>query len=106
MNRRQFLSIATAVTAVGMVHLATPRLFATSGLAPILHSTFYRGTKGGKLYESIDRGETWQLIADFGSHCAIDRIVVQKNGDTVVKLVCAGYIFNLHSKDARVWHTV
>lgn len=106
MDRRQFLSAATAVTAVGLMHLATPRLFATNGLAPILSPMFYRGTKDGKLYETNDGGKTWQLIADFGSHCAIDRVVIHKNGDTAVKLVCAGYTFDLYSTDARVWRTV
>jgi hypothetical protein len=106
MDRRQFLSAATVVTVIGMMRLAAPGLTAIQGMVPALSQRLYQGTKDGKLYESIDGGETWQLTANFGSHCAINRIVVQKNGDTDIKLVCAGYTFDLQSKDGRVWRTV
>ena len=106
MNRRQFLTVATAVTAVGMVRLASPRLVAAKGLTPILRQTLYKGTKDGQLYESVDGGKTWQLVADFGSHCAISQIFMRPGNDLQIKLICAGYSFDLHSKDARVWRTI
>ena len=106
MNRRQFLTMASAVTAVGMVRLATPRLAEAKGLTPGLRQTLYQGTKDGQLYESVDGGKTWRLIANFGSHCAINRIYALPGGDLQLNLICGGYSFNLHSKDARVWRTV
>jgi len=107
MNRRQFLTIATATTAFGMLRLAAPSLVTAQGSMPIMRrQRRYRGTKDGKLYESNNGGRAWQLIADFGNHCPVDKIITQKNGDIVVKLSCAGYSFDLRSKDARIWRTV
>ena len=107
MNRRQFLTMATAVSVVSLARLTTPHLAAAKGLTPVLRqATLYQGTKDGKLYESTDGGKTWQLVANFGSHCAIDRVVRQQNGSISIKMFCSGYAFELRSTDARVWRTV
>ena len=107
MNRRQFLTIATATTAFGMLRLAAPGLVTAQASTPILRrQMLYQGTRDGKLYESNNLGRTWQLIANFGNHCAVAKIVTQKNGDINVRLICVGYSFDLRSKDARLWRTV
>ncbi len=106
MNRRQFLTMVTAVSAVGLVRLSTPHLAAAKGLTPTLRqTTLYQGTKDGKLYESTDGGKSWQLVANFGSHCTVERIVTQRDGGLSVRMLCSGYTFDLYSKDARLWRT-
>ena len=107
MNRRQFLTLATVVTAFEMAQLAVPGLAAAKGPGRLPHrQILYRGTHDGKLYQSSNRGKTWQLIANFGSNCAVDQIVVRKNRDLKVKLVCEGHKFDLSSKDIQIWRTV
>ena len=107
MNRRQFLTIATVVATYGMTHLATPRLVAARGVVRVpRRRILYQGTHDGKLYMSTTGGKNWDLISDFGDHCAIEQIIVQKNRKIKLKLVCNGYKFDLYSKDAQVWRTV
>ncbi|MCL4262376.1 MAG: hypothetical protein KJ069_04145 [Anaerolineae bacterium] len=104
MNRRQFLTMVTAVSAVGLARLSTPHLTFAKGLTPALRQTLYRGTRDGKLYESTDGGKSWQLVANFGTHCTVDQIVTRRGG-IYVHIICSGYSFDLHSTDARVWRT-
>ena len=106
MNRRQFLTVATAVTAVGMMRLATPRLVAAKGITPILRGKLYQGTQDGVLYESVDGGKTWQKIAFFGEHCAIVKTATNRDGSVSLSLACMSNTFELHSPDARLWRTV
>lgn len=107
MNRRQFLTIATAVTAVGLTRLATPPLAAAKGIgiSPNVRQVLYRGTNDGKLHESTDGGKTWQQVANFGAHCAVTKITTQRNGAVSVTLTCAHNTFDLHSQNARLWRT-
>ena len=106
MNRRQFLTIATVVTAYGMTHLAAPKLVAAKGSVRVpRRRILYQGTHDGKLYMSTTGKEDWDLIADFGEHCSIEQVLVQKNRKIKLKLACNGYKFELYSKDAQLWST-
>lgn len=106
MNRRQFLTITTAAAITGLARLAAPPTAAAKGLLPVLRqTTLYQGTKDGKLFESTDGGKSWQLIANFGSHCVVEQIVSPRDGGVSIRLNCSGYSFDLLSKDARVWRT-
>lgn len=106
MNRRQFLTMVTAVTAVGMMRLATPHLAAAKGITPIVRGKLYQGTQDGVLYESVDGGKTWQKIAFFGEHCAIVKTTTNRDGSVTISLACIAHTFDLHSQDARLWRTV
>jgi hypothetical protein len=65
----------------------------------------YKGTRDGRVYESVDRGQSWQQVANFGSHCAVLALADRK-GRLQAKIGVGGYDFGLISADARVWRTV
>ncbi len=105
MNRRQFLTITTISAMTGVVGLGRPYLVTAKGITPITRRKLYQGTKDGKLFESLDGGKTWQLVANFGAHCSVDSVVTQQDGMVMAKLACTGYTFELQSSDARLWRT-
>src|SRR5262245_60792870 len=39
----------------------------------------YRGTRDGLVFESADGGKSWQQVANFGSHCAVQALRVQRS---------------------------
>ena len=65
----------------------------------------YRGTRDGLVLESIDGGKTWQQVANFGSHCAVQALRVQRSA-LQAQIGVGAYEFALTSADARKWHTV
>jgi hypothetical protein len=65
----------------------------------------YRGTRDGRVLESVDGGQTWQQVANFGSHCSV-RALSAGRGQIQAQIGVAGYKFVLTSTDARVWRTV
>lgn len=65
----------------------------------------YRGTRDGRVLESVDGGRTWQQVAYFGSHCAVQTLSYAR-GRLRAQIKVAGYPFLLTSDNARVWRTV
>ncbi len=65
----------------------------------------YRGTRDGRVLESVDNGRTWRQVANFGSHCMVQTLSLAR-GQIRAQIRVAGYPFWLISKDARVWYTV
>lgn len=105
MNRRHFLTMAGALIAAGMTHLAAPGLAAAKSTTPTIRHKLYRGTRDGKLFESIDGGKKWQQVASFGAHCTVKEIMTRRDGSLAINLACVGHTFDLYSQDARVWRT-
>lgn len=64
----------------------------------------YRGTRDGLVFESVDRGKTWQQVANFGSHCAVQALTARQ-GQLQARIGVAGYDFALTSADGRKWYT-
>lgn len=64
----------------------------------------YRGTRDGLVLESMDGGKTWQQVANFGSHCAVQALS-SRQGQLQAWIGVKGYRFALISADARLWHT-
>jgi|WetSurMetagenome_2_1015567.scaffolds.fasta_scaffold26900_7 hypothetical protein len=64
----------------------------------------YHGTRDGRVFESVDDGKTWQQVACFGSHCAVQALQ-ERRGRLQAQVGVAGYGFALTSSDAREWRT-
>jgi hypothetical protein len=64
----------------------------------------YRGTRDGLVFESADRGKTWQQVANFGSHCAVQALS-DRRGQLQARVGVAGHDFALTSSDGRKWYT-
>jgi hypothetical protein len=64
----------------------------------------YRGTRDGRVLESVDGGRTWQQVASFGSHCAVQALS-NRQGQLRARIGVQGYSFALISADARLWRT-
>jgi hypothetical protein len=106
MNRRTLLKAAVAAgLSLAAVSLApqgvrTPaRVVEAAALGRLL-----RGASVGRVLESVDRGATWQVVANLGPHCEILRIS-ERGGRAHLRAMVDGYAFDLHSTDARTWRT-
>ena len=64
-----------------------------------------RGTPGGKISQSLDQGQTWQPLVNFGPQCSVASLHVLDR-QIYARLVVAGHPFWLTSADARTWQTV
>ncbi len=108
MDRRNFLK--GMLGGIGIV--ALPSLLTGAPLrAPkrfveaTVFGRLFRGTRDGRILESLDGGKTWNLIADFGEHCSI-LAIFEHNGEIYTEVGILGYSFFLRSPDALVWRTV
>jgi hypothetical protein len=100
MNRRDALKRFSAMT------LALPVVAAVSHTATAATAPLYRGTRDGRVLESLDRGRTWQTVANFGSHLAVTWIGVVDGKLQVQLTLASGESFMLTSSDARKWYTL
>ena len=64
----------------------------------------YQGTRDGRVFESVDGGQTWQQVANFGSHCAVQALSNRRD-KLQAQISVKGYRFVLISTDARIWYT-
>jgi hypothetical protein len=105
-SRRTFFKVAGL--AAGALLLA-PRSAQGAGNYFIAHATAfgrqYRGTRDGLVFESIDGGKTWQQVANFGSHCAVQALS-NRQGQFQAQIGVGAYDFVLTSVDARTWRTM
>ncbi|HTP11088.1 MAG TPA: hypothetical protein VMP08_22695 [Anaerolineae bacterium] len=105
-SRRSFIRVAGL--AAGAAILAPVIAQVISG-SPIAYADAlgkkYKGTRDGRVFESIDDGKTWQQVANFGSHCAVLGLSEQRSR-LQAKIGVSGYDFALISTDARLWRTV
>ena len=67
----------------------------------------YRGTSDGKIYVSVDAGQTWTLHTNFGPGLSIQHLWVNLWGQLQAQLGIAGHSFELAlAKDNKIWRTV
>ncbi|CAG0931209.1 hypothetical protein TFLX_02039 [Thermoflexales bacterium] len=64
----------------------------------------YVGTRDGLVFESVDRGKTWQQVANFGSHCAVQDLS-DRRGQLHAQVGVGAHGFGLISADGRKWYT-
>ncbi len=104
MNRRRFL-IGSAQVGLGvLVAAALPGNVYAEPQARAL-GRLYKGTFDGQILESLDNGQTWQRVMNFGSHLAVWQ-VLEKSGQLYAEVGIQRYSFWLRSADARQWLTV
>jgi hypothetical protein len=105
-SRRNFIKVA-GLTAGAL--LLAPAAAQGAGSYIIAQTTalgkMYRGTRDGLVFESGDGAKTWQQVANFGSHCAVQALQ-ERRGRLQAQVGVAGYGFALTSSDARLWRTV
>ena len=105
MSRRAFLvALGAGLAAAGS--LSGGWIFST--LRPVqvdLGNRLVRGTSAGVISQSLDQGQTWQRLANFGTHCGVTSLR-QLTGLIYARLVVAGHAFWLSSTDAKTWRTV
>lgn len=107
MNRREFLKGAAAAgLALAVLNLTSHGAFSPArpveAAAP---GRLLRGTRDGRVLESLDRGASWQTVANFGPTCGITAIT-QRDGVALMRIAADGRAFDLHSRDARTWRTL
>jgi hypothetical protein len=111
MNRRAFLKRVSANALVGAIILVLPEIQASTITGPSTFFTVealgktYKGTRDGRLYESIDREMTWRPVANFGSHCSVVSIV-ERQRKLFAVIGVQRFTFTLVSTDGREWRTV
>lgn len=100
MKRREFLIVAGAVAAAGLL-----KLNVSSDVFAAAAGEQFKGTNDGFLYKSLDKGQTWQLVTHFGSIYPIRAITPERNGQLTIRLNYAGHDFQVYSQDRSVWYT-
>ena len=105
LNRRDFLKIAgiAAGTAISAYALASFELKNPSAkLKRNGELVEFKGTTSGKIFESLDNGETWNVSADFGEECAV-KVVRSNSAGLLAEIEYEGLFFELQSLDGRMW---
>jgi len=113
LNRRAFLKqVVAATTLVGISLVTRPEVRAAAGFLPSQASAsiqalgrHFQGTTNGRLLESLDGGQTWKKIADFGDHCSV--LAIQERHNTLyLQVGIQQFSFFLKSSDGRLWRTI
>lgn len=106
MDRRNFLTgAASASLAIGLTTLLPGMQTSARGAQSDVITARFRGSSDGRIYESTDKGETWQPRANFGKHCAISE-VVERNGKVYARVIVQDHAFVLQSPDGRKWYSL
>src|SRR5512141_302262 len=112
LSRRDFLKGIMQVSLTGLAAVTLPQILMGIKLdAPSANTQVdvlgrkLRGTFDGLILESVDGGNTWQRIANFGNHCSVWTIH-EHQGQIYARIGVKGYQFTLRSTDARKWHTI
>jgi len=105
-SRRSFMQVAGLAAGAALLAPLVAEVVSGSSIAYAdALGKKYKGTRDGHVFESVDGGQTWQQVANFGSHCAVLALSERRNR-LEAEIGVAGYGFALTSTDARVWHTV
>ncbi len=111
LNRRDFLKVMAQISTTGLTLALLAGLPARMSLnvspAPVQAEALgrkFRGTSDGRVFESLDGGRTWQLIANFGEHCSI-LTLFERQSQVYAQIGVQGYSFLVRSPNARLWYT-
>ncbi len=106
MNRREFLKLGGAVSAMLVFPLGSI-LKEINSLATVeLNGTTYRGTEDGKVYTSSDGSRTWRLLTNFGPGITVFSLTAVPRNRIYARLGFAGKSFGLvFSPAERAWRT-
>jgi hypothetical protein len=105
-NRRTFL-IAATTTAVALSAHAIFRQHAqpvADTIEAVVGGRLLRGTSRGQVLESLDKGESWQVVAKFGDHCAVSGFAEHET-QIYARIHVQEHPIVLSSTDARTWRT-
>jgi hypothetical protein len=102
-SRRTFLKVLGAglVAASGLAG----GWFLTRPVQIDLGNRLLRGTPSGLISQSLDQGQTWQPLVNFGAHYSVASFDM-RNGKIYAKMTVSGHAFWLSSSDAKTWRTV
>jgi hypothetical protein len=102
-SRRNFIKVAGL--AAGALLLAAAQGAGNTVIAQTAAlGKMYRGTRDGLVFESSDGGKTWQQVANFGSHCAV-QVLSDRRGKLQARIGVGAHGFELASADGRKWYT-
>ena len=102
MTRRTFLkTLGTGLAAGGALSGGWLR---AQPVEAAFAGTLLRGTPGGRLAQSLDQGQTWQPLANFGAQCRIAELRAVDR-QIYARLTVGGHPFWLVSNDGRTWRT-
>ncbi|MBE7472658.1 MAG: hypothetical protein HS114_26310 [Anaerolineales bacterium] len=99
MKRRDFLTGLATLSLTGLIKMSLP----TKAQAQT-NGKIFKGTLEGKIFESLDNGQTWQQTANFGPDCPVLELSEEEEG-LFAHLGFQSYNFWLTSPDGRIWRT-
>lgn len=106
MNRREFLKLGGAISAMLVLPLGLLGQEIDSLATVELNGTTYRGASDGKVYASADAGKTWNLLADFGPGFTVFSLTAVPDNRIYARLGFAGKSFGLvFSLSEHTWRT-
>lgn len=106
MNRRDFLKLGGAVSAMLVFPLGAIFREVISLATAELNGTTYRGAEDGRVYSSADEGRTWSLLTDFGPGITVFSLTAVPRNRIYARLGFAGKNFGLVFSPAdRTWRT-
>ncbi len=101
-SRRKFLLAAAG--ALAFVPLAgAQRLDAP--VQTSFRAGLMRGTTGGLIQRSLDAGQSWHGLANFGPQCAVTGLS-DRGGQLLARLEVAGHPFLLVASDGKTWRSL
>jgi hypothetical protein len=106
MNRREFLKLGGALSAMLVLPLGSLGKEVASLATIALQGLTYRGTLDGKVYVSANGGKTWKLHTDFGPAFTIFSLTLVPRNRIYARIGFAGKSFGLVLSPAEhVWRT-
>ena len=110
LSRRNFIRAAGLATG-GLILASVPLVGAGELIAAGPGNTVvralgkqYLGTADGLIFESVDSGQNWQRVANFGPHCAVVTLR-ERFGQLHALIGLKDQHFTLTSANARTWRT-
>ncbi|PKO05079.1 MAG: hypothetical protein CVU41_13645 [Chloroflexi bacterium HGW-Chloroflexi-3] len=103
-TRREFLQVA-GISAT--VLIGYPFIKQTINLFPQIkfRERIFRGTFDGIIKSSMDDGQSWENMMNFGSHIQV--VDFKTNHDKLIaKLKLGHHDFLVESLDGRIWKTI
>lgn len=107
MYRREFIKVSGLLSVAALVPMG--RLGKAMSLPMEVESQgkFYRSSVDGKIYVSINQGESWKLHTNFGTEFVIRKLATDHWQNVYVQLEYAGYSFHLKlAPNGKNWKTI